>query len=250
MTLPIAKTKPKTGLAEFTTLIHGMPKIGKSSFVASAPDVLFLPFEAGLSALEAYQTDLIESWDQFLGILAELNESNRFKTLCIDTVEQAYTLCLTHVCKKLGIQHPADVGFSKGWFALNHEFYRVFNKLSLGPRGLFLIAHSKMIEVTTKEGTIWRTVPYLSNGARNALAKPVDTTLFFTMEEEALVVKPVKGAKGVPKPIAGQEFEKRMIRANPSIYWEAGSRVKQLKNLPDTMPMEFEAFAKYFEEAV
>lgn len=252
--LPTTKTKPKAGLAEFTTLIHGMPKIGKSRFVASAPDVLFLPFEAGLGALSVYQPlddegnpTIIESWKQFLNILGEIKDSgDMYKTLCIDTVEIAYQLCLEYICKKNGISHPGRVkDFGASWKDVSCEFARVLNKLIAMPQGLFIISHSKMVEINTPSGPIFRTVPDISEGARKRLTQIVDTTLFFDMEDDILTIK---GAKGAPKAVAGQEIETRVIRANPSKYWEAGSRAKQLKNLPDAMPMEFDAFAKYFEE--
>lgn len=246
--LPTEKSKPKSALADFTTLIHGMPKIGKSTFCSEAPDVLFLPFEAGLGALEVFQTDLIESWPQFLLILGEVkNEGQMYKTIVIDPIEQAYELCLEYVSKKNGISHPGRVkDFGASWNDVSCEFARVLNKLASAPQGLLLISHSKLMEVNTPNGPIFRSVPDLSEGARKRLGQMVDTTLYFTMEEKALTVK--GGKPGVaPRIVAGQETESRIIRTNPSIYWEAGTRVKQLKGIPDTMPMEYTEFAKYFE---
>lgn len=249
MTLPTEKSKPKSALADYTTLIHGMPKIGKSTFCAQAPDVLFLPFEAGLGALSVYQTDLIESWSQFGIILNEIkNEGQKYKTLVVDTIEQAYELCLEYVSKKNGISHPGRAkDFGASWKDVSCEFARVLNKLASLPQGLFLISHSKQVEINTPDRPIFRSVPDLSEGARKRLGQMVDTTLYFTMEEKALTIAGGKPGDA-PRIVAGQEMESRIIRTNPSIYWEAGTRVKRLKGIPDTVPMDYGEFARYFEE--
>ncbi|OGV48639.1 MAG: hypothetical protein A2017_02880 [Lentisphaerae bacterium GWF2_44_16] len=51
MQLPKEKTMPKTALSDYTTLIYGMSKAGKTSLCAEIPDALFLSCEPGTNAL-------------------------------------------------------------------------------------------------------------------------------------------------------------------------------------------------------
>lgn len=240
--LPLEKSQPKHSLADYPVLIHGDPGIGKSSFCAQIKDAIFLDFESGLNALEVYKTPLIATtkdktgWDQFLDICTELIGGNHpFHTIVIDTVEQVYQLCLEHVCTKLGVVHPGDQkDFGKTWHVVNNEFYRVVTKLAGLPYGLFLLSHSKQVEVTTRTAKFMRTVPNLSEGARKRLAQTISIVMYFSQRE-------VKDKEG------NVVFE-RIIYCHPSLYHEAKSRVEVLKEVPEVMPMNYEKFEELFHK--
>ena len=158
MVLPSQKTPPKTTLADLTVLLYGPTKFGKSSMCAQADSALFLATEAGLNNLEVFQVS-IANWDDFLGACREIAEGKHgFKTIIIDTVDNAYRMCVEHVLAKHKIDHESDLGFGKGYALVNNEFYRVLNKLALLPYGLFLISHAQEKEVETRTGKITRIV--------------------------------------------------------------------------------------------
>lgn len=227
--LPTEKSIPSTSLEDYTVLIHGAPKIGKSTWCSQIPNALFLDMEAGLTALEVYKTPLIENWETFLEGCVEISGTNKFNAVVIDTVERAYQLCLTYVCTKRGIEHPGTVkkDFGAAWSAVTNEFYRVLTKLASLPIGLFLISHSKGVEVETRTETYTRMIPNLSEGVRKCLTQTVSTILYFTQR---------KTKDGI----------ERIICCHPSLYYEAGTRIQQLKNIPEVMPMDYTAFASLF----
>lgn len=127
--LPTAKTQPKPNLAELTVLVYGQTKIGKTTFCAQGEDALFLATEPGLNSLSVYQTP-IQSWEDLLNVCAEITEGKHpFKTVIIDTIDNAYKFCTDYIVKKYKIEHESDLGYGKGYALVNNEFQRVLTKL-------------------------------------------------------------------------------------------------------------------------
>ena len=123
--LPKTKTKPKNLLSDLTALVFGPSKIGKSTWCSKAESALFLATEPGLNALEVFQSP-ITCWDDLLQACAEIAEGKHdFKTIVIDTVDNAYKMCADYVCKKFKIEHESDLGYGKGYALINNEFQRV-----------------------------------------------------------------------------------------------------------------------------
>jgi AAA domain len=231
--LPTAKTPPKPSLADLTVLWYGPTKIGKTSTCAHADGALFLATEPGLNALDVFQTP-ITSWDDLLNACAEIAEGKHpFRTIIIDTIDNAYKFCTDYVLKKHGIEHESDLGYGKGYALINNEFQRVLNKLAFLPYGLFLISHAKEIEVETRTEKYTRIVPTLPEKARKIVLGMVDMVLYCGLEE-------AKGEDGA------QEF-RRVIRTKPSLYYEAGDRTGRL---PPTLDLDFGRFIEAFGAAV
>jgi len=96
--LPKSKTKPKAHLNDLTALVYGPSKIGKSTWCSHAENALFLATEPGLNALEVFEAP-ITCWDDLLQACAEIAEGKHdFKTIVIDTVDNAYRMCADYVC--------------------------------------------------------------------------------------------------------------------------------------------------------
>jgi hypothetical protein len=172
--LPTQKTPPKTSLSDLTVLVYGPSKIGKSTWCSKADGALFLATEAGLNNLDVFQVP-IGTWEDLLQACKEIAEGKHpYKTIIIDTVDNAYRMCAEHVCAKFKIEHESDLGYGKGYALINNEFYRVLNKLALLPYGLFLISHSQEKELETRTGKLTRMVPTLPDKARKIVLGMVD----------------------------------------------------------------------------
>lgn len=226
MALPTKPTPPKTDLAALTTLIYGQPKIGKSTFCAASEGALFLATEPGLNNLEVYQV-AITSWETLLATLADVAKGDHpFKTLVIDTVDNAYKMCVDYICAQHNVTHPTDLEYGKGHGLINNEFQRVLNKLGALPYGLMLTSHAQTVEIKTRTGKYDKTVPTLPNKAREILLGLVDIILFADMTQ-------VKNEKG-------DMVEQRVIRTKPASAYEAGDRTGRL---PEVLPLDFNTFA-------
>ena len=91
-------------------ILHGVEKIGKTSFAAHAPSPVFLETsgETGLETLiDAGQLKAtphfpeIQTWEQLLSVLETLtNEDHQYRTLVIDTLNGAERLCHEFVCQR------------------------------------------------------------------------------------------------------------------------------------------------------
>ncbi len=231
--LPTAKTQPKPNLADLTVLVYGQTKIGKSTFCSNADGALFLATEPGLNALDVYQVP-IQSWDDLLNACAEIGEGKHaFKTIVIDTIDNAYKFCTEYILRKFKVEHESDLAYGKGYAIVNNEFQRVLTKLAFLPYGLFLISHAKEIEVETRTAKYTRIVPTLPEKARKIVLGMVDMVLFCDLE----MVTGEDGAQSV----------RRVIRTKPSLYYEAGDRTGRL---PETIDLDFRKFLDAFDSAV
>jgi hypothetical protein len=205
--------------------------VHNSTWCSNADGALFLATEAGLNSLEVYQ-EPIGTWDELLVTAKEIAEGKHgFRTVIIDTVDNAYRMCVEHVCQKLKIEHESDLGYGKGYALVNNEFHRVLNKLALLPYGLFLVSHAQDKELETRTGKLTRVVPTLPDKARKIVLGMVDIILFCDLE-------PTTGADGKPA-------YRRVIRSKPSTTYEAGDRTGRL---PATIDFDFAAFTAAFAQ--
>jgi AAA domain len=229
--LPTHKTPPKRNLHDLTVLAYGPHKFGKSSWCAQADDALFLATEPGLNHLEVYQQP-ISTWDELLVSAREIAEGKHaFRTVIIDTVDNAYRICAEYICQKYKVEHESDLDYGKGYALVNAEFHRVLNKLALLPYGLFLVSHSQEKEIETRTGKYTKIVPTLPDKARKLVLGLVDIILFCDLE-------PMTGPDGKPA-------YRRILRTKPSAVYEAGDRTGRL---PEVLDLDFAAFAAAFAQ--
>ena len=231
--LPTEKTKPRVDLSAFHFLLHSAPKTGKTTFASGYPDALFVATEKGHNAISCFKVD-VTTWDEFLEVGAELAAGGHgFKTVIIDTVDNALNLCRLHICKKYGVEHEADLNFGKGYALILSEFSRVINKLSQLGFGLVMISHSEVLEITTRTGTTHKIVPSIRDKARKLILGMSD----FIFYGDIQVVKEPDGTESL----------RRVWRTKPHPNYDAGDRTGRL---PDPLPMDFTVFRQEFDKAV
>lgn len=231
MPLPTEKSRPDISLSNYTTLLYGAPKRGKSTFAAGFPDALFLDCEQGLRALEVYRAS-IGSWQQLLETAREIRSGeHQFKTIVIDTVDVAFGYCTKHVLKELNISHESDAEFGKGWAMVSAEFMRVLRGLAQLPYGLVLISHAKEVEIKTRTGKSKKVVTTLPERIAKQVTGMADLFLYVDIDAEDT-------DRGV--------VERSVVRTKPTSYYDAGDRTGLL---PETLPLTFEAFKRAFDEA-
>ncbi len=227
--LPTAKTPPRDALADLTVLVYGPTKIGKSTWCSQPGDALFLATEAGLNSLEVFQSP-IGTWEELLAACAEIGKGEHtFKTIVLDTVDNAYRMCADYICAKFKVDHQSDLAYGKGYALVNNEFHRVLNKLALLPYGLFLVSHSVEREFETRTGKVTRIVPTLPEKARQIVLGMVDMILFCDLETSA-------GEDG-------KTVVRRVMRTKPSAQYEAGDRTGRL---PEVIDLDYTTFLAAF----
>ena len=145
-------------------LIYGFNGSGKTSIARDCHSIggktLILATDANYAPLggKKYVVD-IESWEQF-SLAVEKLPYDQFDTIAVDTVTQLIDLVQVHECRRLGIEHPSDAEFSKGWQAMRVELGRVLTKMELRAKNVIYLAQEKSEEVSVVPGR--RTVKALA----------------------------------------------------------------------------------------
>lgn len=227
--LPTTKTPPKTSLEDFTYLIYGKPKIGKTTFANQFENTLFIATEAGLTGQEAYQVP-VDNWETFKKVVEELAEEKHiFRTVAIDTIDNLYKFCIEWGNSSLGIVHQSDAAYGKAYDLINSEFLKWLTRLSLLPMGLIMISHAKEREIKPRAGMPYTYIsPTLPEAARRIVIGMADLILYFDMAYEQ---------------IGENTVEKRVIYTQPSNNFEAGGRINWL---PPVLPLDFHIFKQEF----
>lgn len=228
MTLPTEKSTRTLSPDKAKALLYGPPKIGKSTFASQInPDhTLFIATEPGLGSLEVYEAP-VKTWAEFLKVCGEIAQDRKhYEVVVIDTVDELFRMCSDHVCAELGIKHPSDADWGKGWGAVADEFRLKIGKLASLGLGVWFISHAEDREVKKKVGTKTVTQPTLSGQARKFLIGFVDFIFLATWETD-------------------EESDKRILRTQGTEHHEAGGRTPvDAKPLPDPLPLDADVLRK------
>jgi hypothetical protein len=214
MTLTQEKKKPSQRLYDYTTLIYGETKIGKSTLLSQIPNILFLNTGGGLEAIECYE-EKVDSWERFLSVGLEIvMGDHKYEAIAIDTVDRLHKLCSEYMMTKLGILYPSDLEFGKGWDMVKTEFMRPIMKLVLSKYGVFFISHSKEIELKTRTAKIDKVIPSMSDSLYNVISPVCGIILYYDTVETP-------------------QGDQRLLRTTASERWIAGDRTGKLQEYGD-----------------
>lgn len=236
MTLELPTEKSGLTLRPETAnvLLYGPPKVGKSTIAAEIdPEhTLFLACEPGLGALDVFSVD-ITSWERFREVGAALSQDHKhYKMVVVDTVDELYRMCADYKCSELGISHPADADYGKGWAAVGDEFRLRVGKLANLGLGVWFISHAKDREVKKRVGTKTVTSATVSGQGREFLTGFCDFILLATWEGD-------------------EEDDKRVLRTQGAEEHEAGGRTPRgMEPLTDPLPLDAGALRKDMARAL
>ncbi len=228
LALPTTKTPKKTKLEEYTVLLYGIPKIGKTTFLSRINDILFLASDPGLNNVEVYQVP-INTWEELLeyGRLLRINGHN-YKAVAIDTLDSTYKMCIDYICKKHGMLTPSDS--HGGWGLVNNELMRGLMAFARLPIGFFMTAHTKELTFKSKVGVeTTQIVMNLPDGARKIVEGWIDIILHCDIEM-----------------VPDSEEYHRIMKASVNLDGTGSSRI----TLPEKLPLNYYKFKEIFDIAV
>jgi len=182
LSLPKEKSIPCSKLQDYSILLYGEKKIGKTSLSSMFPKAFFMLCEPGGKALSLYSRP-VRSWMEFKTYVNLLIKSKEFENVVIDTADYSYEYCFDYVCKKELMKHPSDEAWGKGWKAIKKEYAVEINKLLHSGKGVIFISHSREEEVKKRGGEAFnRTASTLGGQAKELLEGLVDVWAYYTYE--------------------------------------------------------------------
>ena len=158
--LPTELSIPSLELIDYSFLLYGRKKIGKTSLVARFPESIFFLFEPGAKAQAIYKlpTDghCLLDWQDVEGYLDHMKKSkdHGFLTAVFDTGNKAYDLCMRHVIdKELRGKHPGQMkDYGASWRLVSDTFENVHVKIASMGMGFVVIAHEKFKDFEGADG--------------------------------------------------------------------------------------------------
>ena len=185
--LPTAKSEPVSDIGDMSFLLYGEKKIGKTSIAAQFPKALFLAFEKGYSGLSIFVEPMFDSnekpdWRKFVKYIDLLvKEDHDFKTIVLDTIDNAYAACMDYVCMVEGWDHPSDGAYGKGWKAVEKEFATQIGRLvNCDKFGVIFLSHAVEKEFMERTGGKYdKIIASMPDQARKLVSAVCDCIVFY-----------------------------------------------------------------------
>lgn len=112
-------------------VIYGPEGIGKSTFASQFPDPVFIDTEGSTNSMDVARLPKPTSWQMLLEEIQYVkSHPDVCRTLVIDTIDWAESMCIQSICdqhKKSGIE---DFGYGNGYVYVKEEMERFLNRLT------------------------------------------------------------------------------------------------------------------------
>ena len=229
-------------------LLYGTHGIGKSSWAAQAPDVLFLNLEDGLNDIDVAKTEHLIRLEQVMEALTFLaTQKHDFKWVAIDSVDWLEALIHAEVAREAGKATIGDIGYGAGYKSAVAYWDKILTMLDWlrteaeRKLGVILLAHTAVKKYTDPMTDSYdRYQPALHETAAATLQEWCDEVLFASYRVHTR--KQDEGF-GKERVIAGGSGE-RLIRCTET----PGALAKNRLSLPETIDFSWAAYAAHFAQ--
>lgn len=231
--LNLEPTKISRSLGSKYTLIYGQPKVGKTTFAASASDNLILSFEKGLNFISGVYSVDIQRWSDFKLVLQQLRKpevQEKYKTVTIDTYSIATELCEEHICNLAGVTSIDEFEWGKGYSRAKQEMDKCLRTITQLGYGLIIIAHAKTEGTDSKDkNAVERAVPDIPQRYQSLIYKLVDIIAYVDVQYDE----------------KGNAVRRLITKGSPRVM--AGTRIKYL---PPVIDFSFKSLEDAVAEAI
>ena len=180
ITLPTVPSVASKNFNDYSILLYGREKIGKSTLFASFPRCLFISTEPGLKGLSVFKVD-VRNWKEIRSLVDALEaQPGIYERVVFDTVDLAYGWALDYVCESLGIEYPGETptgkeDWGKSWGLVKKEFVSIVHRIARTGVGICFISHARENEMKAPSGEKYdRVYPSMSGQCRDVIEALVD----------------------------------------------------------------------------
>jgi hypothetical protein len=180
VTLPTEPTIASDEFNDFHIMVHGEPKIGKSTLLTQTAKTLVLSFDPIRKSHKLIQVH-IPDWSTFMLYLNKLRQAAStgnfpYDRVVVDGTDIWYRYCQTWACKECGVDHPNDASYGKGWDKLKETFADAVDKILALPCGVSFISHSQWKAKMTRNGgkDVEKLHPLMKDGGYEILVGKLD----------------------------------------------------------------------------
>lgn len=237
-------TKGKRARAQ-KVVIYGTEGIGKSSLASQFPEPLFIDTEGSTDNMDVARLDKPTSWIMLNNQIAFIKANPTVcKTLVIDTIDWAESLCVDNLCAMHGKKGIEDFGYGNGYVYAKEEMGRFLNKLQdLIEIGInvVLTAHAQIrkFELPDEMGSYDKYELKLGKKTSSQtapLVKEWADLLLFCNYKTYLVSQ----EKSTKKKAQGNQ---RVMYTEHNPAWDAKNR----HGLPSELPLDYSSIAYIFK---
>lgn len=141
----IRKSEPKNSMPRMGLIVGG-PKVGKSTFCASIPNVLILDLEAvGYDHIPAEAVAKIKNLTELKEAITEFFKS-KYDVLVIDHLKMVTQYYCESIAVNANVKMIDSIGFGKGAAELRHDIFKLFSfireQIQLSTKSVIFVAHS------------------------------------------------------------------------------------------------------------
>ena len=143
--------------------LYGGPGVGKSVFALQFPNPFFITTDGNFEFLKIFGAKEEDhkqcwSWKEIKSIIQELyttDKYDKYQTIVLDLVEDAWKWCESEWLEKNKIDHPSDMGYGKAYDVPRNKFFIEIGKLLGVPKNIILLSHEFIDKRKTKKGIEW-----------------------------------------------------------------------------------------------
>lgn len=231
--------KVSKDLRSYTSLIYGVPKIGKTTFAYKmfGKRALLLGFERGYKALAGVMAVDITKWSELTKLNQDLKKPSvreKFDVLVIDTTDLMEKLAKQYILQQNAIDEMGGLPFGKAYDLKDELIFNMLKKWQDMGYGLMFISHAKETTVTVKQDgkeiEVSKYQPSLERRTLGIVSKMCDIIGFAYLKQNEETGE-----------------EERVLFLRESLRVQAGTR---FTHMVDSVPLKVEEFNKALSEAV
>lgn len=222
-------------------LIYGVEGVGKSTLAAQFPEPLIVDLEDRTSHIDCDRV-IAETYQDVLDVVKDITQHG-YKTIVIDTVDWLEHKISDHICTMHGKSQIEAFGYGKGYKMVAEEGRRFLGMLQEIQKThalhIVLLGHSKItrFDDPALESAYDRYQLKCSDSFSAACKEWCDNVFFCNYYVALKKDEGTKKAKGT----GGQ---RRVLYTRHCAAYDAKTSIE----LPDELPMEFDALAPFVNE--